>query len=318
MKKRLFGKFLLVNLLFLLGITNIYAHPGKTDSSGCHTCRTNCEKWGLQTGEYHCHNSWGSSSSGNSNSSSNSNSNTIPKTTTPSVDYTAKGNKDGYDYKRNNPNAVIPNLEGQNEAYVNAYQESFHRACEELTTESENLAITNATNDARTIESMNLEINSSQVINDVYLEKYKEIYNEQEQLYFKEISTEAKSKADMAVWNKEDKDNTSSYELKKANTYYKEKYDQYYKEQNEKIKEIKKELEELAKETAKDGKDKDYQLINVYEEYKIYDELKGIYDKIYQEELDNNKSNPIYGIIGVIVIAGLGYLGFKKYKKKKI
>ncbi len=32
-----------------------YAHPGRTDSSGCHTCRTNCSNWGLSTGEYHCH-----------------------------------------------------------------------------------------------------------------------------------------------------------------------------------------------------------------------------------------------------------------------
>lgn len=33
-----------------------FAHPGRTDSSGCHTCRTNCSNWGLSTGEYHCHN----------------------------------------------------------------------------------------------------------------------------------------------------------------------------------------------------------------------------------------------------------------------
>ncbi len=32
------------------------AHPGNTDATGCHTCRTNCPKWGLSTGEYHCHN----------------------------------------------------------------------------------------------------------------------------------------------------------------------------------------------------------------------------------------------------------------------
>ncbi|MEM7355450.1 MAG: YHYH domain-containing protein [Acidobacteriota bacterium] len=31
------------------------AHPGRTDSSGCHTCRTNCRSWGLRTGQYHCH-----------------------------------------------------------------------------------------------------------------------------------------------------------------------------------------------------------------------------------------------------------------------
>ena len=33
----------------------VFAHPGRTDSSGCHTCRTNCSSWGLSYGEYHCH-----------------------------------------------------------------------------------------------------------------------------------------------------------------------------------------------------------------------------------------------------------------------
>jgi len=37
------------------------AHPGRTDSSGGHTCRTNCESWGLEYGEYHYHNGGGSS-----------------------------------------------------------------------------------------------------------------------------------------------------------------------------------------------------------------------------------------------------------------
>jgi len=32
------------------------AHPGNTDASGGHTCRTNCESWGLSYGEYHYHN----------------------------------------------------------------------------------------------------------------------------------------------------------------------------------------------------------------------------------------------------------------------
>ena len=36
-------------------------HPGGTDASGCHTCRTNCSRWGLKTGEYHCHGGGGSS-----------------------------------------------------------------------------------------------------------------------------------------------------------------------------------------------------------------------------------------------------------------
>lgn len=32
---------------------SVFAHPGGTDSYGGHYCRTNCESWGLQTGEYH-------------------------------------------------------------------------------------------------------------------------------------------------------------------------------------------------------------------------------------------------------------------------
>ena len=33
----------------------VEAHPGRTDSSGGHTCRTNCARWGLSTGQYHRH-----------------------------------------------------------------------------------------------------------------------------------------------------------------------------------------------------------------------------------------------------------------------
>ena len=58
------SKYLILPLtivtIFLLLPSNIFAHPGRTDSSGCHTCRTNCESWGLSYGEYHCHNGGGS------------------------------------------------------------------------------------------------------------------------------------------------------------------------------------------------------------------------------------------------------------------
>ncbi len=52
-----------MRLVFLLSILFLsfppllsYAHPGRTDVSGCHTCRTNCPNWGLDYSEYHCHN----------------------------------------------------------------------------------------------------------------------------------------------------------------------------------------------------------------------------------------------------------------------
>jgi hypothetical protein len=46
-------------LSFSFGPTATFAHPGRTDSAGCHTCRTNCPNWGLSYGEYHCHRSKG-------------------------------------------------------------------------------------------------------------------------------------------------------------------------------------------------------------------------------------------------------------------
>lgn len=47
--------FVVIILAFIIPSIG-FAHPGRTDSSGCHTCRTNCSNWGLSTGEYHCHN----------------------------------------------------------------------------------------------------------------------------------------------------------------------------------------------------------------------------------------------------------------------
>ena len=48
-----------ISITMLVMPTNVFAHPGRTDSSGCHKCNgdnTNCAQWGLTDGEYHCHN----------------------------------------------------------------------------------------------------------------------------------------------------------------------------------------------------------------------------------------------------------------------
>lgn len=39
---------------FLLPV-EIYAHPGRTASDGCHYCRTNCSSWGVAWNARHCH-----------------------------------------------------------------------------------------------------------------------------------------------------------------------------------------------------------------------------------------------------------------------
>lgn len=91
MKKVL--KFLfLIMILLSVPISFISAHPGRTDSSGCHTCRTNCASWGLSNGQYHCHN-------GGSNSY-NSNSNTYRQNTTTTTTKRIYGciNKEAINY----------------------------------------------------------------------------------------------------------------------------------------------------------------------------------------------------------------------------
>lgn len=54
------NKFLifLVALVIFGGVFTgfTYAHPGRTDRYGWHTCRTNCAKWWLKYGQYHYHN----------------------------------------------------------------------------------------------------------------------------------------------------------------------------------------------------------------------------------------------------------------------
>ncbi len=59
MRKPLLYVFLLLAFV-VIPIQQTAAHPGRTDSSGGHNCRTNCESWGYEYG-YHDHNGGSSS-----------------------------------------------------------------------------------------------------------------------------------------------------------------------------------------------------------------------------------------------------------------
>lgn len=94
MRKKMVTAVLAMSLV-ATGALPAAAHPGRTDSKGGHTCRTNCAKWGLKQGEYHYHNGGSSSksssggSSGSSSSSSGStsgSSSSKPATTAPKVE----------------------------------------------------------------------------------------------------------------------------------------------------------------------------------------------------------------------------------------
>ncbi len=90
MKLRLIHIFLLLFLIITMPY-EAHAHPGRTDSNGCHYCRTNCAKWGLSNGEYHCHGGGGiSAGSSNSSSSNNSYNPPVPQEVPKSSDNTLK------------------------------------------------------------------------------------------------------------------------------------------------------------------------------------------------------------------------------------
>lgn len=59
LEKPLIFALIVLTFVFVFGLGEAQAHPGNTDSSGGHTCRTNCPSWGYSYGEYHFHNSSG-------------------------------------------------------------------------------------------------------------------------------------------------------------------------------------------------------------------------------------------------------------------
>ncbi|WP_068784872.1 copper amine oxidase N-terminal domain-containing protein [Paenibacillus phocaensis] len=73
---------LILAIMLAMASVPAAAHPGRTDANGGHTCRTNCEKWGLDYGEYHYHNG-GKSSSGKSSGSQSSKTTTRKSSSTP-------------------------------------------------------------------------------------------------------------------------------------------------------------------------------------------------------------------------------------------
>ena len=116
-------KGLIMIMIVILSPLYVEAHPGRTDSNGCHTCRTNCDKWGLSYGQYHCHGKTNSSTS--TSSSSNTNKTTTTKVLDSnkniksiSIDNTNIEVKDNMEYKTYNMvNSIDIKLESTKSKY---------------------------------------------------------------------------------------------------------------------------------------------------------------------------------------------------------
>lgn len=82
----------IVMTLVLVLVLDISAHPGRTNADGCHYCRTNCEQYGLQQDEYHCHNNEAASTA-SSTSTVDSSSSSVKTTSTTSTKKTTSSVK---------------------------------------------------------------------------------------------------------------------------------------------------------------------------------------------------------------------------------
>lgn len=325
-KKALFS-LLAVGAAFSLSLDTrevVRAHPGRTDASGCHTCYTNCTKWGLSYGEYHCHG--GSSSSGSSVGSSSYSQDyylqqqRIKEEQERLAQERAEaeknlGNQEGYDYKKANPDMDMGSLSGKSESYIEGYKEGFSRAESELSENTKTLARNNASSDAKTLASPNLEVPAG-VITALYLSTYQEDFTYYENLFYEEIKENAKYSAMIDVYDKYGRGDYSKEVVEKARDLYAKTYDAYY---NQYSLEVEQELEyvyELGLQEGRSFGDKDY-YDQQYSEYKIFNDLLDRYNRGYEDGHSLAVKKSV--VLTIIVLLGIGsFLWIRKKKHRKL
>lgn len=157
MKSKIKG--LIMIMIVALSPLYVEAHPGRTDSNGCHTCRTNCAKWGLRYGQYHCHGKTNSSTSSNTNKTtttkvldSNKNIKSI------SIDNTNIEVKDNMEYKTY---SIVNNIDIILESIKSKYEISNYS---NLSIGDNNIKIT-VTSEDNTSKEYNLNIKYLEVPN---------------------------------------------------------------------------------------------------------------------------------------------------------
>ncbi|MGN7312457.1 YHYH domain-containing protein [Alkalicoccobacillus gibsonii] len=186
--RKVISVLFLVIILVLFQVSEVMAHPGRTDSNGGHTCLTNCEKWGYKYGEYHYHNG-GSSSSGGSGSSST----TTPQAVPPKPAYSQadvdegsaagkdQGYQDGYDAAEASATTTSGN-ESYQLGYEQGYMEGFKAGQEEKMKEDQE----EGTNDGQKSGKKDViaghdedpveQSDQSPAYNEAYVVAYKEAY----------------------------------------------------------------------------------------------------------------------------------------------
>lgn len=324
----------------MLGTQPIKAHPGRTDANGCHVCRTNCDKWGLSTGEYHCHNGGSSSTTSNSNSSSSSNkasgssaggstsTNNItqkPNTVTSTLDYASKGKTDGYKTKKSNPNMELEDAvyTYTNSAYKKAYEEAFKKAEIELKDISKRRGKENGKKDALNTEEYKLDKVPDGVIKTVYVETYKQAYDSVEKSEIDANDAKAKQNSFRKIFHEQTEKSVDFHGLKKYETAYKAAYEEYYKKYTKEKENYIQQSKEKGKQDGEKRKEKDYSFLEDIKDTAVYKQAVEAYDQSYDENY--KEMGMIETLLSLLIMAGFIYgvyrlvkMVIRKVRQKKL
>lgn len=272
-------------MLILSSSTVIEAHPGRTDGNGCHTCRTNCEKWGLSYGEYHCHNG-GSSNQASSSSGGTSNSQAVQQTqpkipAKPKINYAQRGQIDGYQFKIKHPNKTLADADYtyKNASYKKAYKKAYKQAESELLIQTKQVAERKGKADAKASEAYQLSKYPANIIKAEYDEYYKQAYDKKEKAIIQSLGKAGKSNAYAFVYEGKKPSAPKDYGL----TKFKHAYEDAYTKNVEKYQEEK----ETYLIQAKEDGIKDARATEAYQLNKApVKAIKKEYENAYKEAYD--------------------------------
>lgn len=336
--KRLLNVFL---VLFLVGSISIdsreivEAHPGNTDAYGCHTCWTNCAKWGLSTGEYHCHGgSSPSSGSSNNNNTYNSSSYSYQQQLLAEQERQRQeelkkqqellrqqqiqaekddGYSKGYNYKLSNPDADKESMEGKSENYIAGYDEGFSKALNELRAKTLDEAKKNAKKDSEILDEPDLTVPEG-LIKDYYLSQYEYYFDTYEEDFFKDIKNDARASALIDAYNYLGPFDYSDEIPKKAQKVHSRTYKKYYKSYSDNIENLKSSAREKGKEDGEDFLPYDLSDFDPYEDYAMYKDIVEEYQDGYS--YGRNSKIAQYSVFILVLALLVLYIIQKKRKKE--
>ncbi|MDB7986178.1 YHYH domain-containing protein [Faecalicoccus pleomorphus] len=334
--KRIYSIIFILFLVCSLTIDSrqiIEAHPGRTDSSGCHTCRTNCEKWGLSYGQYHCHGGT-SSSSGNSGNSSSANNNYYSQQQAQQEAIRQQqikeeqeriqreqaemeknsGIVEGYDYKIAHPNEDMEDLTGKSDSYVQGYKEGFDKAKTELEDKTISLADKNASIDSKTLNAPSEAIPEG-VIQALYTSTYQEKFKEYEEDFFYEVKSNAQYSAMIDVYDKYGKGDYSKEIEDKGRELYKKSYDTYYGYYQEEVEDSIEDAYDFGQNAGRRLARHDYSEYERFKDYKVYEDIIQSYKKGYGKGKRDRLIQLL--LLGLLIVLGiLGWYYFHKKRRK--